>query len=91
MNWPQHTWCDLDNPGEGRRIAYRADTLRAVAKKTPKVLCSVEYARQRLTLNGQKNRTFMNLHVQGAIEVIACVRVPVSIAARHHDEKLALP
>jgi len=32
----------------------------------------------------------MALHVQGTVEVVTGVRVPVSIAERSHDEKLPL-
>src|SRR5574341_1564652 len=83
--WPQHAGSDLHNPGKVRRIANRPDGLRAVARVHPEVLASPERARQRLALLGE-DLVAMALHVQSAVEVIACVRVPISILARQHDE-----
>ena len=91
MARPQHAGRDLDNPVEGRRIADGPDAFRGVAIVRPEVLASPEHARQRLALLGWKDLAVMALHVQGAVEVITRVRVPVLIAARQHDEKLANP
>jgi hypothetical protein len=39
---------------------------------------------------GRQNDMVVTFGVQGSVEVIACVRIPVWLAARLEDEKLAL-
>src|SRR5882762_5231164 len=64
---PQHAVSDPDNPGEGRRIADRPNTFRAVAEVRTEVLASMKYPRQRLALVWRKDLVVHAFHVHGPI------------------------
>ena len=86
LSWPQHVGRNLDDPGEGRGFADCPDALWGVAIVGPKVLTSAERARQRLAPLWREDLMIIALHVQGAVEVVTRVRVPVSLAGWEHDK-----
>src|SRR5207253_2554685 len=80
-----------DNAGERGWITNGSNALRYMASPDSEVLSSPKWAGQGLAFLRWEHFTAMALHVAGAVEMVTCVWVPVSIAHRQHDEKLAPP
>lgn len=82
---PQYSRREFDDARECGRITNRSNPLRTVPAVRPEMLGSSERRCQRLEHLFQTDAA-MALRVKFAIEMIANVRVPTSIASRHHDE-----
>lgn len=91
LRGPKMPGATSTTPEKSGRIANRANALRTVASIRPEVLCSSEHACQRLALRRRIELMAETLHVERAVEMITRVRVPLPIAARHHDKEFALP
>jgi hypothetical protein len=92
MEWAQYAFCNFDDSREVCRIANLSDVLRPMPMVRPEIHCSPERVCQRFGASAAegpsgRSSSCAACHRGGNL---TCMRIPITVGARDHDEGLAL-